>query len=276
MIGVNRAQARLRLILSSLFSLLLFANGNSVAAATATSAAPLISRDSAQCAQLKATHVMQSGAPVGCAQLQVVRFAFVDFDGQLHEDGEIMVMAAVAPQVQTIFKLLLARRVPLAGAKLMNHYHGDDALAMADNNTSAFNDRPITGGGAPSLHAYGLAIDINPVQNPYLRRTANGAIEVSPATGKPFITRLPHRAGMVDDQIVAIFAEHGFPIWGGHWRQPIDYQHFQVSRKTAEHLAKLPFKQAQAYFENSIAVYHRCLSDKKKTVAARKICALAN
>ncbi|PUA18386.1 M15 family metallopeptidase [Glaciimonas sp. PCH181] len=265
-------QARLRLLL---LPLLLFANGNSSAAATAISAAPTV-LDSAQCAQLKATHVMQSGAPVGCAQLQVVRFAFVDFEGQRHDDGEIMVMAAVAPQVQTIFKLLLARRVPLARAKLMNHYHGDDALAMADNNSSAFNDRPITGGGAPSLHAYGLAIDINPVQNPYLRRTANGAIAVSPEDGKPFISRLPHRAGMVDDQIVAIFAEHGFPIWGGHWRQPIDYQHFQVSRKTAEHLAKLPIKQAQAYFENSIAVYHGCLSGKKKTVAVRKICALAN
>lgn len=186
-----------------------------------------------------------------------------------------MVMAAVAPEVRTIFGLLLARRFPLAGARLMNNYHGDDDASMADNNTSAFNHRPITGGGVPSLHAYGLAIDINPLQNPYLHRAGNGVVDVSPATGRPYIARLPLRPGMVDDQVVKIFAAHGFPIWGGDWHQPIDYQHFQVSRKTAERLAKLGIKQARAYFENSIVVYHQCIVRNQKISAARRFCALA-
>ncbi|MGS0742101.1 M15 family metallopeptidase [Glaciimonas sp. GG7] len=240
------------------------------AAVTPTFASP----GSAQCAQLKATGVLGPGAPVTCSQLQVVRFAYIDFDHQRHDDGEIMVMAAVAPQVATIFKLLLAQRVPLARARLMDHYQGDDAASMADNNTSAFNHRPITGGSAPSLHAYGLAIDLNPLQNPYLRRNDKGVIEVSPAAGKDYVKRLPMRPGMVDAQIAAIFAAHGFPIWGGDWREPIDYQHFQVSRKMAERLAKLPLKQAQATFENSIGVYRRCMVGKASTPATRKICAL--
>jgi len=218
---------------------------------------------------------MGPGAPVRCSQLQVVHFAYADFDGHVHDDGEIMVMAAVAPQVQTIFKLLLERRVPLARARLMENYHGDDAASMADNNTSAFNHRPITGGTVPSLHAYGLAIDINPLQNPYLRCDAKGLVDISPPAGRPYATRLPIRPGMVDQQVVDIFAVHGFPIWGGDWRQPIDYQHFQVSRKMAERLAALPLKQARAHFENSILVYRRCLVSKGKTSDARKVCGLA-
>lgn len=244
-------------------------------AAAAAPDAALTPVDSARCTRLQDEHVMRPGAPVRCSQLQVLRFPYVDFDGRMHDDGEIMVMAAVAPQVQTIFKLLLERRVPLARARLMGNYHGDDAASMADNNTSAFNQRPITGGSAASLHAYGLAIDINPLQNPYVRRDALGLAEVSPPSGKPYATRLPHRPGMVDQQVVDIFAAHGFPIWGGDWRQPIDYQHFQVSRKMAEHLAALPLKQARAYFENSILVYRRCLVSKGKTSDARKVCALA-
>lgn len=218
---------------------------------------------------------MRTGAPVDCSQLQVVHFSFVDLDGQLHDDGEVMVMAAVAPEVLTIFTLLLARHFPLAGARLMNHYQGNDDAAMADNNTSAFNHRPITGGGAPSLHAYGLAIDVNPLENPYVRRAKNGILQVSPPAGKPYTARLPLRPGMVDDRVVEIFAMHGFPIWGGDWHQPIDYQHFQVSRKTAEHLSKLRIKEARVYFENSIEMYQRCLVRNRKMSDAKRFCALA-
>ena len=184
-------------------------------------------------------------------------------------------MAAVAPEVRTIFTLLLARHFPLAGARLMNHYQGNDDAAMADNNTSAFNHRPITGGGAPSLHAYGLAIDVNPLENPSVHRAGNGTLQVSPPAGKPYTARLPLRPGMVDDRVVEIFATHGFPIWGGDWHQPIDYQHFQVSRKTAEHLAKLELKEARAYFENSIKFYQRCLVLNRKMSDAKRFCTLA-
>jgi len=256
-------------------SLLVLASVRTAVAIAAVPASELTPVDGALCTRLQDEHVMRPGAPVRCSQLQVLRFSYAGFDGRVHDDGEIMVMAAVAPQVQTIFKLLLAHRFPLACARLMENYHGDDAASMADNNTSAFNHRPITGGSVASLHAYGLAIDINPVQNPFIRRDAGGLVEVSPPAGKPYATRLAVRPGMVDQEVVAIFAAHGFPIWGGDWRQPTDYQHFQVSRKMAERLAALPLKQATAYFENGILVYRRCLIKRGKTTDARKACALA-
>ncbi|MQR00314.1 M15 family metallopeptidase [Glaciimonas soli] len=238
-------------------------------------AAPLSSAfatDAAACAQLKSDHVMQAGAPVTCEQLQTVRFSFIDFDGKLHDDGEVMVMAAVAPQVQAIFEELLARRLPIKQARLMGHYHGDDDASMADNNTSAFNDRAMTGGGALSLHAYGLAIDLNPLQNPYINRNKQGAPEVSPPAGQPYTARTKMRPGMVNQQIADVFAQHGFFIWGGNWKQPIDYQHFQVSRKMAERLAALPSDQARKVFESSIIAYGHCMKNEQSNMKARVAC----
>jgi len=212
--------------------------------------------DNRQCALVR-QHVLQPGAPVDCTQLQVVRFSYVDFDKVRHDDGEIMVMAAVAAQVKALFDELLKRGFPLAQARLMEHYQGNDDASMADNNTSAFNDRPITGGKAISLHAYGLAIDINPLQNPYVRRDAQGRLIYSPPAGQAFGVRAAERAGS-SEQVVELFAQHGFLIWGGDWKKPIDYQHFQVSRGMAERLAKLPLLQARQLFENSVVAYRTC------------------
>lgn len=229
--------------------------------------------DSRQCELVK-QRVLQPGAPVDCAQLQVVRFAYVDFDKVRHDDGEIMVMTAVAPQVKALFDELLKRGFPLAQARLMEHYQGNDDASMADNNTSAFNDRPITGGKAISLHAYGLAIDINPLQNPYVRRDAQGRLVYSPPDGQVYGKRMASRAGS-SEQVVELFAQHGFLIWGGDWKQPIDYQHFQVSRSTAERLAKLPLPQARQLFGNSVVAYRACRSGHGGKPNDRKSCAAA-
>ncbi len=229
--------------------------------------------DSQQCQLLK-QHVLQPGAPVDCTQLQVVRFAYFDFDKVRHDDGEIMVMAAVAPQVKAVFDELLKRGFPLAQARLMEHYQGNDDASMADNNTSAFNDRPITGGKAISLHAYGLAIDINPLQNPYVRRDAQGRQIFSPPAGQGFGQRVASRAGS-SEQVVELFAQHGFLIWGGDWKKPIDYQHFQVSRSMAERLAKLPLPQARQLFESSVVAYRACRSGHGNKPGDRKTCAAA-
>jgi hypothetical protein len=229
--------------------------------------------DSQQCALLK-QHVLQPGAPVDCPRLQVVRFSYLDFDQVRHDDGEIMVMAAVAPQVKALFDELFKRRFPLARARLMEHYQGNDDASMADNNTSAFNDRPITGGGAVSLHAYGLAIDINPLQNPYVRRDAQGRLAYSPPAGHAFGERIAGRAGS-SEQVVELFARHGFLTWGGDWKKPIDYQHFQVSRKLAERLAKLPAPQARQLFESTVVAYRACRAGHGGKPKDRKVCAAA-
>ncbi|WP_395825686.1 M15 family metallopeptidase [Collimonas sp.] len=255
---------RFRLLLPLLFGATTFASAQS-------SVAPGL--DSQQCKAVS-QRVLQPGAPVNCQQLQVVRFRYVDFDGKRHDDGEIMVMAAVAPQVQAIFQELFKRRFPLARARLMEHYQGNDEASMADNNTSAFNDRPITGGKAISLHAYGLAIDLNPLQNPYVLPDAQGRPTYSPAAGKAFGQRTAQRQGS-SEQVVEIFARHGFVIWGGDWKKPIDYQHFQVSRKLAERMAQLPAAAARRLFEDSIAAYHACRNAPGAQARSRKACAAA-
>lgn len=200
----------------------------------------------------------------------MVRFPYVDFNGVHHEDGELMVMAAVAPEVGQLFRRLHQRGFPLAQARLIGHYRGDDAASMQDNNTSAFNNRQITGGGPPSLHAYGLAIDINPLQNPYLQPDRQGMVRVSPPAASHYLNRLaarpgkPARPGMAES-VVGLFAEFGFTVWGGYWDAPIDYQHFQFSRGLAERLAALPEAQARTLYLDRLEKLRRCLQEQRKT-----------
>ncbi len=239
----------------------------------AADTARFASIDSATCSALRSNGVLHATAPIGCERLQVIRFSYVDFDGKQRDDGEIMVMDAAAPQVAALFDQLRARGFALAGARLMQHYRGDDQASMRANNSSAFNDRAITNASAPSLHAYGLAIDINPVQNPFVEIGKDGRAQVSPASGGRYLNRQsarpgkPARKGMAEE-VVELFAQHGFTIWGGDWDAPIDYQHFQVSRTLAKKLAALPPAQAKAAFEEHVQAYRRCRSDKSRSSCA--------
>lgn len=232
-------------------------------------AAPaLAALDAPACRRLQESGVMNAGAPVGCDRLAVVRFPYVDFDGRHHDDGELMVFSAVAPEVGQLFRRLYRRGFPLAQAQLIEHYRGDDAASMQDNNTSAFNHRPITGGGPPSLHAYGLAIDVNPLQNPFVQQTEQGSARISPPGGSAYLNRLaarpgkPPRPGMAES-VVALFADAGFTVWGGYWDTPIDYQHFQFGRELAERLADLPEPAARRLYLRQLAGLRRCLSKRQ-------------
>lgn len=225
--------------------------------------------DAAACDRLKAAGVIDPRAPVGCERLAIVRFAYIDFSGVQHDDGEIMVLAAVAPEVGQLFRQLRQRGFPLARARLIEHYQGDDVASMRDNNTSAFNNRRITGGGPASLHAYGLAIDINPLQNPYLLADAQGAARVSPAAGTAYLNRRSNRPGKparpgMAEPVVGLFAQYGFTVWGGYWDTPIDYQHFQFSRASAERLAALPEAQARTLFLRQLGQLRKCLQEQEK------------
>lgn len=208
------------------------------------------------CAEMKTHNVLHPGAPIGCARLRLVTFSYVGFDGRVHPDGEIVVLDAVAEHVLRIFARLREVKFPIAKARLINQYEGDDDASIADDNTSAFNDRTVAGSSSLSLHAYGLAIDINPVENPYAKRSAAG-LKFSPPAGAAFANRKDNRPGMAES-IIDVFADEGFPIWGGRWHDPIDYQHFQVSRRLAEHVARLPPAQAQAAFARSVERYRAC------------------
>lgn len=219
------------------------------------------------CADMKAHHVLNASAPLGCERLATVTFSYVDFEGREHTDGEIIVMDAVAPRVLHIFEELHARHFPVAKAEPVNAYEGDDEASMADNNTSSFNDRLVPDTNRVSLHAYGVAIDLNPVQNPFITRSGT-VFTVDPPGAIAYVNRALHRPGKPDrpgmaEEVVGIFARNGFTIWGGNWDDPIDYQHFDIGRPLAEELAKLTPAQARRRFEQVAACHvSHCDQDK--------------
>jgi hypothetical protein len=146
------------------------------------------------------------------------------FDGRL-ATGELVVAASVADDVAAAFGQLFDARFPIAHMVRVDAYDGSDDASMADNNTSAFNCRAVTGGSSLSQHAYGTAIDINPVQNPYL----SGDL-VLPETGQEYVDRGDVRPGMIvrPGGVVTAFEAIGWH-WGGDWTSPVDYQHLSRS-----------------------------------------------
>jgi hypothetical protein len=224
------------------------------------------------CKDMRARKVMNPGAPIGCDRLRLVKFGHAGFDGQTHS-GELVVLDAVADRVLQVFIDLRSRGFPIASAKLMNHYNGDDDASMDANNTSSFNVRTVAGTGRISMHAYGLAIDLNPIHNPYVAHLQERLV-VSPQAGAAYLVRKNQRPGMAE-AVIDVFADHGFTVWGGYWNSP-DYQHFQVSRSIAATLTQLSSGAAQALVERRIAIYRACVGANSNTSDARRACALAD
>lgn len=208
------------------------------------------------CADMRLHKTLRADSVVDCRRLALLKFDYFGFDGRVHDDGELVVLDAAADHVANIFDALLKMHFPIQQARLLNHYDGDDDASMADNNTSAFNDRMVSGGTSISVHAYGLAIDLNPIQNPFLQKQ-HGGVEVSPKAGESYLNRADVRPGMAE-AVVELFADNGFSIWGGDWKNPIDYQHFQVGRDLARRLAESSSVNARAMFEMQIEQYRRC------------------
>lgn len=145
-----------------------------------------------------------------------------DFDGDV-QYGELIVHAKVADEIVDIFREVFEAKYPIEKIKLVSEYQNNDDLSMEDNNTSAFNFRPITGGGGWSNHAYGLAIDINPKYNPYVSSSA-----IYPANGAIYANRQENALGMIQegDALFNAFTSRGW-TWGGYWTGIKDYQHFE-------------------------------------------------
>jgi hypothetical protein len=217
------------------------------------------------CQDMKNHKTLTGHGPVGCERLASVKFSYLGFDGRVHGDGEMIVLDAVAARVARIFDRLLQLRFPLAKVLPVNRYDGDDDASMADNNTSSFNDRVVSGRTSLSMHAYGLAIDLNPVQNPFLEGIG-ASRRVSPDGGKTYLDRKDIRPGMAE-QVIDVFADNGFLIWGGDWHNPIDYQHFQVDRDLAEQMARLSSSAAREVFEKRAEEYRRCRQSGKSRTA---------
>jgi hypothetical protein len=164
------------------------------------------------------------GCPIAPQQLRRVDIDHIGFDGQPHR-GELIVHEDLVAEVEAIFHDLLRQRYPIEKMRTVDHYAGaDDELSMQDNNTSAFNCRIIPGSGRWSQHAYGRAIDLNPLINPYIGST--GAFQ--PRNAAPYVDRNRRDPGLLHDgdPAVTAFTDRGW-AWGGYWRTIKDYQHFE-------------------------------------------------
>ncbi|GAB4162598.1 MAG: hypothetical protein Tsb006_0970 [Rickettsiaceae bacterium] len=181
---------------------------------------------------MQVNNIWNPDCPVSIDRLRLVYVSYYDFEGKI-KLGQLITLDQVSEAVLRIFEGLIKLQFPIQSVKLINEYNGNDELSMEANNSSCFNFRNIAGSKRLSMHSYGLAIDINPVQNPYIVIGENGSADVFPKQGAEFLNRNNKRPGMVEPT-VAIFHENGFSEWGGHWNKPIDYQHFQVPRSKVD------------------------------------------
>ena len=163
------------------------------------------------------------------ADLALIEAAHVTMTGGV-ERGELVVARAIAGRVVTLFARLYAIGFPIAAMRLVDDHDADDDRSMAAGNSSAFNFRTIAGSEQLSQHAYGLAIDVNPVQNPMI--WPGGARFVPPAAA-PYLDRRALRPGMIvrPGPVTAILDELGWE-WGGDWRHVADLHHLVWSRPT--------------------------------------------
>jgi len=164
------------------------------------------------------------GCPVEPEQLRRVDVDHIGFDGQPHR-GELIVHEELVSQVITAFEQLYRLRYPIEKVRTVDQYPAAaDELSMEDNNTSAFNCRDIPGTGQWSQHAYGRAIDLNPLLNPYV----DGSGAFQPKNAAAYLDRSRTDPGLLHsgDPAVRVFTDRGWR-WGGYWRSPIDYQHFE-------------------------------------------------
>lgn len=169
----------------------------------------------------------QPGCPVPIDDLRIIEMNHWGFDGTVHEGGLLMVHEEVVDDVVAAFGEIFDARFPIRRMELIEEYGGSDDASMEADNTSAFNCRPITGSpGRFSIHSYGKAIDINPVENPYVRGTT-----VLPPAGAAYLDRDDVRPGMIvkNDAVVKAFKNRGFD-WGGSWHSLKDYQHFEAKQ----------------------------------------------
>ena len=192
-----------------------------VASASGSAAPPRFSASIERVRWDDLRHSYRAGCPVAPPRLRTLVVAYRDFAGRARS-GRIVVARSEAADVVTVFRRLWEARFPLRRVQPVSAYRGDDDASMAADNTSGFNCRFVAGTSRWSLHAYGLAIDVNPVENPYVQ----GA-RVAPPAGRAYADRTRVRPGMAtaNGALVRAFASIGWK-WGASFG---DYQHFSTT-----------------------------------------------
>jgi hypothetical protein len=164
------------------------------------------------------------GCPVSLDQLRLLRVGYWGFDGAAHQ-GELVANGSATPALIRAFGQLFAARFPIRQMRVVDDFGGDDERSMLADNTSAFNCRQVPGSTVWSQHAYGLAVDINPFENPEVR---GDAVDPPAATAWADRTRTSPATISHGDAVWQAFVEIGWP-WGGDWRSLKDYQHFSAN-----------------------------------------------
>ncbi len=171
----------------------------------------------------KMSYSWKDNNPVPVSDLRCVSVSYHGFDDTVHQ-GSLIVHAKVAEEIIDIFKEIFEDKFPIEKIAFVDVYEGIDEKSAADNNTYAFCSRPITGTtGTFSRHSYGLAIDINPLYNPYQQGTL-----IVPQEGSKYLDRQLKAKGMIhrDSVCYKAFIKRGWK-WGGDWHSVVDYQHFE-------------------------------------------------
>ena len=166
------------------------------------------------------------GALISLDELRCIRVLHVNLDRDTLA-GEMICNKAIAADLVDIFRELYHQGYPIERMVPIDEYGADDELSMRANNSSSFCYRVIAGSTRLSNHARGMAVDLNPLYNPYVK-TSGGKTVIQPATAGPYVDRkagFPYKID-VNDAAYKIFIAHGF-TWGGAWTSLKDYQHFE-------------------------------------------------
>lgn len=174
----------------------------------------------------------KKNCPVPFKDLKLLSIKHLGYDGK-DKIGELLVHKDISSNVEKIFKELYEIKYPIYQMKLVSNYNNDDWKSIEANNTSAYNCRVVAGTKKWSNHSYGKAIDINPIENPYISRKGYISHKESLKYRKRVHKEntLKDRAILLkDDEAVKIFKKYGWS-WGGDWITIKDYQHFEYKRK---------------------------------------------
>lgn len=233
---------------------------------------------------LKVNGILSDAPVINPHDLRIVKVKHYDFSGKTKE-GAIMVHGSVAQCVGELFEKLYDKSFCIARVGRVDEVKGSTDSSL-HNNSACFNDRVISGSKTKSIHAYGLAIDINPLQNPIVHiDEEKGIANYVPPQGIKYANRLLHRPGKefrpgMFEEVADIFSECGFNRQGRHWDTPIDYMHSEVPRGNCEVIAAMSqeeglskaeeyAKACQRYFNaNTRFLYTDILKGKHESVVA--------
>jgi hypothetical protein len=164
------------------------------------------------------------GCPVGLGELRLLQLSYWGFDHTVHQ-GELIVNASAAASLTQAFRLLFAAQFPIRQMRVVDDFGGDDERSMLADNTSVFNCRLVPGTNVGAQHAYGLAVDINPFENPEIQ---NG--KADPPAAAAWADRSRSSPAMIrdEDAVWRAFRAIGW-TWGGDWHSLKDYMHFSAN-----------------------------------------------